>query len=276
MSAPAKVWELDYTVAVQKIFGFDVSMDYFLWMKVLDSSDDLDNISCRFSIIEPLLGWFDHFLKNVHTWSKLENKVDLFVVPEESVQATNIFVFEMTLDFNLCAKLTLNLGFDELLFVKDFECDNEFWFCLSCKVYMAEFATTHRSTNFKVFNRPLTRIKLCNRSSQNWRRNILLILWILELVGMLILRLLSHCSKGVEGLGVWLWRGKSSHFWHGHHVSIWPRHILILSSDTHFNIHLIWFQALTPLIVERHTLTNLLQLVRLSKIMCSLSFRSRN
>lgn len=54
----------------------------------------------------------------------------------------------------------LHIGFEELLFVKHFECDDELRLLLSRQVDVAKLSTTEGLANLEVVNGPILRFKL--------------------------------------------------------------------------------------------------------------------
>jgi hypothetical protein len=141
-----------------------------------------------------VLGLFSELFVNFALGGIFQDEVDLFLVPEEPIESTHIFVPKMALNLNLSPELMLNLGADQLLLVQYLERNNELGPLLSRQVDMPELSSSHWLSDLKVVDGPLFRIELS---------------WLLLIhFNLLIIKILDLDRWGLI------------HFGHRHHVDI--------------------------------------------------------
>ena len=150
MSTPAEIRELDRTVAVQEILRFDVSMDDFLCMEILQGLNCLTNVISCLNLIKSPVCCIHQLLINLTTGRKFKYQINLCVVPKETKESANIFMSQMALNFDLSSYLMFILGVNNLFDVHDLQSNDELALLLSCKIDMAELTSPHWFSKFKV------------------------------------------------------------------------------------------------------------------------------
>ena len=88
---------------------------------------------------------------------KFEHEKDALFVVEITVQAKDVRVSEVLLDFDFTTDLLLHSGLDDLGLVETFESEDIIWFDLGANhVDAAKFAFAQRSANIKVGKMPFS------------------------------------------------------------------------------------------------------------------------
>ncbi len=129
-------------------------MDNTLVVQVFERLDQLVNVVSGFSFSIALLTLCFQILIEFTSWSVLENQINFLVIPEEAIHAKNILMTEVRLNLNFSPELVLNIRFEKLLFIKNFEGNYKLRLLLSRQVDMSELASAKWFSNFKVVNRP--------------------------------------------------------------------------------------------------------------------------
>ena len=204
-------------------------------MEVFQGLDGLVNVLGRLFLSK--LSLLNELLVDFSASGILKNEIDLFLVPEEAIEPTNIVVAQVALDFNLFPELVFDTPLDKLLLVKDLEGDDELRSFFSGQVYMTELSSAHRLTDFEVIDGPLLRIEFFG--SLELGRRILDLLNLLHLAAHLPLRIalvvvFSLVSNRLVRLIVvevhlkmLLLRLRNRHLGHRNHVDVRRRLVLL-------------------------------------------------
>ena len=157
MYAPSKVADLELAVDAKKeILWLDVSMNDVLGMEIGKSVGHLIDVDGAASLGEATV--LCELLVKFTLASKLEHEKDALFIVEVTVEAEDVWMAEVLLDFDLATDLLLDSRLNNLGLVETLEGKDVIWFDLGPNhVNAAEFAFAQRATNVKVGEVPFSR-----------------------------------------------------------------------------------------------------------------------
>ena len=128
-------------------------------MQIFQCLDHLKNVIRWFFFGKSTIWRVCQFFIDFSSMTILKDQIDFLIVPKPSIDLTNIFMMQMTLNFNFIFYCILCLILNYLLFKKCFQYYNKFWFHLPCQVYLAKLAPAQRLADFKIINLPFLWLK---------------------------------------------------------------------------------------------------------------------
>ena len=156
MNAPPKVPDLEFAVdSDEEIFGFDITVDYVFRVEVDESVGHLVDVNgtSSFGKAAVLHELFVHFTLA----RKFKHEEDAVLVVEVAIEAKNIWMPKVLLDFYFASDLFLNPRLHDLLLVEALEGKNVVGFGLGPNhVNVPKSAFTQWATNVKVIQMPVT------------------------------------------------------------------------------------------------------------------------
>ena len=124
VDGPTEVCELEIAVqADEDVLWLDVAVDDVLCVAVVDGVAHLDDVVCRRLLVESF-SVAEHF-EELTARCVLDDEVDASLVPEEPVEADDVRVAQLRLNFDLAAELAFHGFLLELGFVEDLDSNNE-------------------------------------------------------------------------------------------------------------------------------------------------------
>lgn len=155
MDAPSKVAYLEFTVDPdEEIFRLDIPVNDVLGVKVDESVGHLVDVDST-----PALGKaaiLHELLVHLALASEFKHEEDAVLVVEVTVEAKDVGVSKVLLNFDFTSDLFLDPRFHNLLLVKTLEGENVMGFSLCPDhVNVPEPAFSQRTTNVKVIKVPV-------------------------------------------------------------------------------------------------------------------------
>lgn len=154
--APAEIPNLELTIdAEEKVLGLDVSMNDVLGVEVRQRVGHLVDVDRAASLREATV--LCELLVELALAGEFEHEKNALFVMEIAVEAEDVWMSEVLLDFDFATDLLLHSGLDDLGLVETLEGEDIFWldFCAD-HVDATKFAFTQRAANVKVGEVPLS------------------------------------------------------------------------------------------------------------------------
>ena len=157
MHAPAKIADFELAVdSEEEILGLDISVNDMLGMEIGKGVGHLVDVDGAASLGEAAV--LCELLVKLALAGKFEHEKDALFVMEVTVEAEDVWVPEILLDFDLATDLLLYSGLDDLGLVETLEGENVVWLDLGANhINTAKLAFAQRATDVKVGEVPFAR-----------------------------------------------------------------------------------------------------------------------
>lgn len=154
--APAEIANLELAIdAKEKVLGLDVSMNDVLGVEVGKCVGHLVDVDRAASLREATV--LCELFVELALAGEFEHEKNALLVVEIAVEAEDVWMSEVLLDFDFATDLLLHSGLDDLGLVETLEGEDVFWLDLRANhVDATEFAFTQRAADVKVGKVPLS------------------------------------------------------------------------------------------------------------------------
>ena len=115
LASPTKVTDFDHLLFVyQKIFWLKIPMNEAMFMHEINSSHSLNEIPKCVSFIEAFI--FRNSLEQVLFLNIFHDKVEMFAILQVGIEAHNVYMLELLVNFNLPLKRLEHLRLHQAFF----------------------------------------------------------------------------------------------------------------------------------------------------------------